>query len=299
MDNTELKEFVLDESTTTAEEYIITASTDDLDNFDFSSDNEFDIEQNYELVSSLMTDEQDESMKELVKFQEAQNIIERDAKKFLNPEFVDKFKQEETNLINMIKKFDPNDDKVRSLTEEQKDKVYEIAQYLFNSFQKKLNDLNFHFPLTIDESKFIHNVFTNKLEYDQNEVFQLKDIKDNYLDKDFEKNGDTYDTYINVNDLIIFYHLLVKYKVKGITKEHYNFLEVLTKIGERIKLFNAYNVVVQRLSTDFQMWGGALSVEGELVGTALEPSGEVVKLNDITTETPLTVVNKNSGEVVK
>jgi hypothetical protein len=274
MDNTELRDFVLDEAVENKEDYTVVSSTEELDNFDFTSDKEFNIDEYHELVATLKEEEeQDESMKELVKLREAKNIIEQNAKTFLDPVFVDKWNQEEQNLINMIKKFDPNIDSVRALSEQQKDKIYEIAQYLFNSFQKKLNDITFSFPLTNDERKFIFNVFKNKLEYDQNEVFQLKDIKTNYLDVDFKKGEDgNYMTFINVNDLIIFYHLISKYKVKGITQEHYDFLQILTKIGERIKLFNAYNVVVQRLSTDFQMWGGALDVEGELVGKTLDPS---------------------------
>lgn len=122
-------------------------------------------------------------------------------------------------------------------------------------------------------------------------------VKENYLDKEFKKgdNGE-YDTYINVNDLIIFYHLISKYKVKGITQEHYDYLQVLTKIGERIKLFNAYNVVVQRLSNDFQLWGGALSVEN-IAGQALDPTGEVEVLNDVTSSAPLSLKTE-TGEVV-
>jgi len=292
MDNTELKDFVIDGIIENKEDYTIVASTDELDNFDFNSDNEFDIETNYELISTMKKEEDNEAVKELIKLKEAKNIIEKHAKTFLDSDFVDKFNKEEENLLNLIKKFDPNVDAVRALSEEQKDKIYEIAQYLFNSYQKKLNDLLFLFPLTNDEKKFIFNVFRNKLEYDQNEVFQLKDVKENYLDKDFDKLEDgSYMTMINVNDLIIFYHLISKYKVKGITQEHYDFLQILTKIGERIKLFNAYNVVVQRLSTDFQMWGGALTVEGELVGKALEPAVE--------SDSEVSIVNNETGEVIK
>ena len=295
MDKIELKDFVLEDAIVNEEDYNVISSSDDLDNFDFTSDKEFNIEQYHEFVSVLKKEEEDESMKELLKLREAKNIIEKDANKFLNPEFVKKYTQEEENLVNMIKKFDPNLDFVIALSEEQKDKVYEIAQYLFNSYQKKLNELNFHFPLTNDERKFVFNVFRNKLEYDQNEVFQLKEIKENYLDVEFKKgdNGE-FDTYINVNDLIVFYHLISKYKVKGITQEHYDFLQILTKIGERIKLFNAYNVVVQRLSNDFQLWGGALSVEN-INGQALEPTGKVETLNDVTASAPLSL---KTGEVV-
>jgi hypothetical protein len=302
MDNIELKEFVIENvpinEETLIKEENIASSTDELEQFDFSSDKTFDIDQYHELISFMKKEEEDnDSIKELIKLQEAKNIIEKNAKIFLNSEFVDKFNQEEQNLINMIKKFDPNLEFVRNLTEEQKDKVYEIAQYLFNSFQKKLNDFVFHFPLTNDERKFVYHVFRNKLEYDQNEIFQLKDVKENYLDKDFEKNQQgIYDTFINVNDLVIFYHLISKYKVKGITQEHYDYLQILTKIGERIKLFNAYNVVVQRLSNDFQLWGGALDVEGELAGKILEPTttNQTSEFKD-----DLHLVNEGTGEVIR
>jgi len=300
MENNELKDFMIQPTPETQTDYEIVATTEEIDNFDFASGAEFDIEKNHELIVGLKQKEEDESMKELVKLREAKNIIEKTAKDFLKPEFVDMMNKEESNLTNMIKKYDPNIDEVRAMTEDQKDKIYDIAQYLFNVFQKKLNDLLFNFPLTKEEVKFIFNVFRNKLEYDQNEVFQMKELKENYLDKDFEKQEDgNFMTYINVNDLIVFYHLISKYKVKGITSEHYDYLQILTKIGERIKLFNAYNVVIQRLSTDFQMWGGALSTEGELVGKVVEPTVET--LNDVTTSKPLdriSIVNEETGKEI-
>jgi len=310
MDNTELKDFALEGSVETPQDYEIVASTEDIENFDFSSEEPFDIETNYELIESLKKEEEDsEEAKEIIKLREARNIIEKDAKIFLDPAFVDQFAKEEQNLLNLIKKFDANKEEVRNMTESQKDKIYGIAQYLFNVYQKKLNDINYSFPLTKEEIKFVYNVFRNKLEYDQNEVFQLKDIKENYLDKEFDKDetGGAI-THINVNDLIIFYHLISKYKVKGITQEHYDYLQVLTKIGERIKLFNAYNVVVQRLSNDFQLWGSTLTVEGELVGKALEPekennativsngTGSQLIANTLTDD--ISIV-KQTGEVVK
>ena len=305
MDNTELQDFVINDAIEEKKEYTIMSSTDELDKFDFSSEAEFDIDSNFELISALKQEEPDESMKEVVKLQEAKNIIEKDAKNFLNPEFVDMFSKDEQNIINMIKKYDPNIDEVRDMTEEQKDKIYKIAEYLFNVFQKKLNDLLFYFPLSKEEVKFIFNVFRNKLEYDQNEIFQLKDLKENYLDKEFDKQEDgSYMTYINVNDLIVFYHLISKYKVKGITQEHYDYLTVLTKIGERIKLFNAYNVVVQRISTDCMLWGGSLSVEGELVGKVVEPENKETIIEAIDDQKidvgfdGIHVINEVTGEVV-
>lgn len=290
MESNELKDFVLEDAMDNNGEFQMASSTDDLERFDFSVENDFDIEGYHELVNTLKSQNQDDSMKEIIKLQEAKNIIEKTANEFLDPSFVEQYAKEEQNLLNMIKKFDPNLDEVKNLNEVQKDKIYDIAQYLYNIFQKKLNDLNFIFPLTNEEYKLIMNIFKNKLEYDQNEVFQLKDLKENYLDKDFKFVDGIWQTEVNVNDLIIFYHLYSKYKVKGITNEYYAFVSVLTKIGERIKLFNAYNVVVQRLSNDFQLWGGALSVEQEVPGHTLEPSQPLDEVS---------VVNKEAGEVVK
>jgi len=296
MEKEELNKFIIDDEIEKKVDYNVVSSTDEIDSFDFASDKEFDIEKSHELIISLKQKEETDEHKQYVKLQEAKNIIEKDAKNFLNSDFVDSFNKEEENLINMIKRYDPNIDEVRNMTEDQKDKIYDIAQYLFNVYQKKLGLLTFSFPLTAEEVKFIFKVFRDKLEYDQNEVFQLKDLKENYLDKDFNKQDDgTFLTYINVKDLIVFYHLISKYKVKGITQEHYNFLQILTKIGERIKLYNAYNVLIERISSDFQLWGGALSTEGELVGRVVEPINDVSNkpLDDIS------VVNEETGNVIK
>lgn len=286
MDKEELKEFAIgDEKLPETTE--VSSSTDELDNFDFSDDKGFDIEKYHELINFLKKSEATDEMKEKIKLEEAKNIISSTAKEFLGEEFVNQYSKEEDNLINLIKKFDPNLDEVKKMTEEQKDKIYDIAQYLFNNFQKKLNQLNFHFPVDNEERKFIFNVFKNKIEYDQNEVFQLDELKNNYLDVEFKNENGVYNTYINVNDLIVFYHLFSKYKVKGITNEFYNFIQILKKIGERIKLFNAYNVVIQRLSNDFQLWGGNLSFEENITGKVIEPvKGEQI-LNDVNSSEPL------------
>lgn len=286
MDKEELKEFAIgDEKLPETTE--VSSSTDELDNFDFSDDKGFDIDKYHELINFLKKSEATDEMKEKIKLEDAKNIISSTAKEFLGEEFVNQYSKEEDNLINLIKKFDPNLEEVKKMTEDQKDKIYDIAQYLFNNFQKKLNQLNFHFPVDNEERKFIFNVFKNKIEYDQNEVFQLDELKNNYLDIDFKNDNGIYNTYINVNDLIVFYHLFSKYKVKGITNEFYNFIQILKKIGERIKLFNAYNVVIQRLSNDFQLWGGNLSFEENITGKVIEPEKGEQILNDVNSSEPL------------
>lgn len=275
---------VLNEVEPTASEI----SSDAIENFDFSSEKEFDIDQSFELINFLKKKEKTDEQKELIKLQEAKNII-AEAGKYVDQNFVDDFNKKEENLINLIKRYDPNKEIVKNMTETEKDKIYEIAQYLFNEYQKGLNVLTFNFPLSTKEHKFIMDTFRKELEYDQNEVFQLKELKSNYLDQEFEMNkieGKVvgFKTSINVNDLIVFYHLFAKLKVKGIDSDFYNFVEILTKIADRIKLFNAYNVVIQRLSNDFQMWGGALSLDNPITGEVLEAKVDEAVVDDVETE---------------
>jgi len=249
----------------TIEKYGI-ESVDDIVNFDFSSENEFKIDENYELIKHT---KKPSETKELIEKRDADKIIEDTSSNFLDENYVKLMNDGYNNLISLLKKYDVNSDLVKNMTEEEKDKIYGIAEYLFNEYQKNLNNMDFIFELTQDEWKFMLDVIKNKLEYDQNEIFQLKEVREQYLEKSEElykdiPNGENIPTVINVNNLIILYHLISKYKVKGLNKSHYSYLSLLTKIGERIKLFNAYTLWVQRLSDDFKLWGGSLTVDDDI-----------------------------------
>jgi len=273
----EMNDFVIEESKGLDIEntdYDITSSDDVLD-FDFSSDDEFDIENAFEFVKHSKVPKQ---TKELVEQKEADNVVKNTSEKFVSPEYVELMDNGYAKLLAILKRYEVNSDIIKAMNEEDKDKIYIIAEHLFNEYQKNLNSMDFNFELTQDEWKFMIDVLKNKLEYDQNEIFQMEEIRKQYLDgaeeiqKSLPRDIEEIPTIINVNNLIILYHLISKYKVKGINKNHYAFLTLLTKIGERIKLFNAYTVWVQRLSDDFQLWGGSLSIDDSIVnGTAIQP----------------------------
>lgn len=239
---------------------------DDIVNIDFSKEIEFNLDEVYDFISM---NKPHQETKEFIEKREADNIIKNNSKKYLKDEYSDMMDYEYNNLRNLLKKYDINSEIVKKMTEEEKDKIYGLAEYLFNDFQKKLNKMNFIFNLTPDEWKFMFDVLYNKIDYDQNEIFQLKDVREKYLEvvvDMFKTNkSDEVETIINVNDLIIIYHLISKYKVKGINKQHYSYLSILTKIGERIKLFNAYNVWINRLSSDFQLWGSSLTIDEDII----------------------------------
>jgi hypothetical protein len=266
IDSEDLKDLTIEDKGKDFKDYEV-KTMDDVLNIDFSKEGDLNLDEAYDFIT--MSNNKPKETKELIEKREADNIIKSNSSKYLNKDYVDMMNNEHNNLRSMLKKYDVNSEIVKKMSEKDKDKIYGLAEYLFNEYQKKLNDMNFNFPLTNDEWKFMFDVLYNKLEYDQNEIFQLKEVREKYLSKvdELSKTSMNYDiqTVINVNDLIILYHLISKHKVKGINKQHYSYLNILTKIGERIKLFNAYNVWVQRLSTDFQSWGGSLSVDEETV----------------------------------
>ena len=258
------------------EKYDIKTMEDSLD-IDFSTD-DLNLEEAYEFINLTKKPKQ---TKEYIEQKEADYVINNSSSKFLNFSYVDIINKEHTNLRNMLKKYDVNGELVKNMLETDKDKIFSLAEYLFNEFQKKLNNMDFIFPLTRDEWKFIIDVIHNKLEYDQNEIFQLKEVREKFLDivdtniKYLNKQDDEIITTINVNDLIIFYHLFSKYKIKGINKQHVLYISILVKIAERIKLFNAYNIWVQRLSTDLQIWGGSLTIDEQSVKGTVNPPAQI------------------------
>lgn len=262
----DLKDLTIKEKNEDFKDYEV-KTMDDILNIDFSKDDDLNLDEAYDFIS--MANNKPKETKELIEKRESDNIIKTNSSKYLNKDYIDMMNNDHNNLRSMLKKYDVNSEIVKKMSEKDKDKIYGLAEYLFNEYQKKLNNMNFNFPLTNDEWKFMFDVLYNKLEYDQNEIFQLKEVREKYLSKvdELSKTSKNYDiqTVINVNDLIILYHIISKHKVKGINKQHYSYLNILTKIAERIKLFNAYNVWIQRLSTDFQSWGGSLSVDEESV----------------------------------
>jgi hypothetical protein len=275
----ELKDFVINDEKTDINDYDVKTMNDVLD-IDFSSTEELDLDEAFEFI---MMSKKPKETKELIENREANNIIKKSSREYLNDEYVDSMEKSHTNLKNMLKKYDINSDIVKGMTELEKDKIYGLAEYLFNEFQIKLNDMTFNFGITKDEWKFMYDVMYHKIEYDQNELFQLKEVRERYLEgvKEIDKtlNTDIIPSVINVNDLIILYHLISKFKVKGINKQHFSYLTLLTKIGERIKLFNAYNVLIQRLSADFQTWGSCLSVDNDEVNNISEIPNDDIPTN--------------------
>lgn len=276
-----------------------TASLDQLENFDFSSDKELVLDEFHEMVNLYKVSQNPtEEKKEVLKSLEAENVIKSDSEKFLGKEITEQYHKQRENLKAFLRRYEVNTDTVKNMTETEKDKIYDIAEYLFSNYQKIHNNLNFIFPLTFEEYKFIVEVIIRKLEYDRDGVFQVRELNKNYLGNytKFQKdiNGNDMTTWLDINSMMILYHHITRYKIKGHQTEATLFVNIITKLEERLMLYNAYKILTERLSQEFQVWGGSLTIDD--IGLKVEdtPSEQTTQ-----PETELKVVDEMSGKEVK
>lgn len=203
----ELKDFVLQDEKIDDNNnpiYEVMGTSDDIQNFDFSSDEEFNLDEKYEYVEKLNIIEKTDNNENEIKKREAVNIVNKYSKLFIDENFVDEIDKSYDNFKMFLRKFSTEKQEVKDMTEQQRTKIYGIGSYLFNKHNEKYKDIYFKFDLTVEELKFIHNVFNNKLEYGPDEVFQIAELKKNYLNNyiNINKNEEQIQTQISVNMLM-------------------------------------------------------------------------------------------------
>lgn len=229
-------------------------------NHDFSSEENFDIEENYQYLEELEKEHND------MKSQEAEYLIRDEAPKYLKEEDIVELEKIRQNLYSLMRKYDVNSDIIKDV-KTNRTKLFAIASFMFKSFQNSLNELIFKFELTNKECVFLFRVLKHKLEYDSNEILNMVEVKDTFLDKygDMEKlkgDGDV-ELTISIKSLVLLHHLISKYSVKGVNEEFYLFRDILIKIANMIKVFNSYGVLSKRLYDNFDLWNSVLSDEVE------------------------------------
>jgi hypothetical protein len=121
----------------------------------------------------------------------------------------------------------------------------------------------FNFEFSKEELKFLDKTLTHSLEYNGDDVFNYVEFYDNFwfnVKETFEKdkNQETYTFKIEIKKILILHHLIKGFKVKGITNEFKYFRNILYRIAQTNKLFNAYNIIVERIKDDCKVWGSAL-----------------------------------------
>ena len=143
------------------------------------------------------------------------------------------------------------------------DKVYAIVNYLLNSYIQYVNEMKFNFKLTIQEYKFINKALTREIDYNADEVFNYVELMNNLwvgVQELAEKNKskDEIEFVADIKMILILHHLVKNYTVKGHTNDFILFKNVLFKIAQFNKLFNAYSIVIERIKSDREIWGASL-----------------------------------------
>ena len=59
---------------------------------------------------------------------------------------------------------------------------------------------------------------------------------------------------VTATQVTYLYHLINKHKIKGLGKEVFYFVEILTRIGQISKLINYYDIAVKGFSSSIQQW---------------------------------------------
>lgn len=250
-----------------------------LEAFDFSSDEKFEITDNYDVVTSYKI------ARENVLQQESENVIMDLGPKYLDSETIDTFMNKRDNLVNMLRKYAADKPELLELSNSaggERDKLYAIANYLYNKFISDMSNMKFNIQLSHSEIKFLVNTIKHKLTYDVDNIFQVNKFKEDFLDiliSDAEKlsKEDTMVVSINTNNLVLLYHIIAKHTVLGIGEGFYNFIGILSKISEVNQVFNALNIIKERLNTDFNIWAAAITPDETPMQAVVSEEVEVKK----------------------
>lgn len=145
-------------------------------------------------------------------------------------------------------------------SEDEKDKLYSEAQVKWKEYFTKLKSVKYNFFLNREQWNFLTNLVLTKLEYDVDTLFfaiELTDMLGSYNNVKFSNDSELKDFKMNATEITYIYHLIAKYKVKGLTKDAYTFSKILLKIGDLSKVINYYDTAGKNLSTDIQNWATA------------------------------------------
>ena len=228
----------------------------EIENFDFSSSENFDVNSVYEVVNGYKVE------RENLKAREAENLIANLGPKYIDAVSIDKFMEKRENLRNLMRRYSADSDLIKNMSNEQggeRDKIYGIANFLYNKFALHLNDMLINLTFSYEEFDFIIKTLNQKLEYNSDEIFQVLKLKNDCLDSfvDIFKNlnkDDNMRVEMTINNIILLYHLLAKYKAHGINKQFELFANIINKIGESNQVFNALNILKDRLNEEFNFW---------------------------------------------
>lgn len=248
-----------------------------LEKFDFSSSEPFNIDSNFDFINGL------EFERAQLKNLEAETFVKTNGVLYLDKVIIDEFFAKRNNLLDLIRRYSSDKEELKVLSDEVgggRDKLYKIANFLYNSFSLHVNEMKYKITFTYDEYDFIYKTLNRKIKYTSDEVFQYLRLFEeglNQYDAIYKttKKGDDIVAELTIANIILLYHLINKYQVVGVNNEFRIFSTVLNKIGEANQVYNSIVMIRDRLNDQFQMWTTSI--------TPIETKGEELSSGDKTT----------------
>lgn len=231
--------------------------------FDFRTEDDFDLNSEYTKVfgtENFIPKNPGES-----KLEDAEKIINELGGRYIEGLSLKKYEVMYINLLKFLDKFKTESEAVTSMSKADRDKLFGYGKEMFQEFQGRYGKLDFNFELSIDEWHYIYNTLTRKMSYDGKEIFNYWELYKKFLEptnemaKQLPTDLESFIPICSIESLILLSHLLMKWEEKGSTKSFYHFQKVLTEIAQMTKLFNAYGVVVERITNRFNHWVDALN----------------------------------------
>lgn len=233
--------------------------------FDFSSDAEFNLATEYDTIfnETIVVDPTNKELKD------AEDIIKELGSIYLENNSLTKYEKAFVNFNEFLNKFNITTDIVKNMTKTDRDKLFGYGKELFMYYQQKYGELTFNFELSIKEWYYIEHTLNKKLSYNGNELFNYWELYTKFIKPTSEmanklpKGIDSFVPVCSIQGLVLLSHILMKHEEKGSTDSFTYFRTVLSEIAKMTKLFNAYGVVLERLSKQFDNWVNALNVMDE------------------------------------
>ena len=170
------------------------------------------------------------------------------------------------NLNEFLVRFQTDSEEVKNMTEESRTKLFGYGKELFTYYQNRYSSLNFNFELSIKEWNFIDHTLTKKLSYNGQELFNFWELFSKFIEptrnivSELPKGTQYFVAICSIQNSILLSHLLMRHEEKGSTESFYHFKNTLGEIAKMTKLFNAYGVMLERITNRFNHWVDALNV---------------------------------------
>ena len=232
--------------------------------FDFTGNQQFDLNAEYD---ALFQDEQYKPANaNEAKLKDAEDIINEFGGLYLESTSLSSYENAYNNLNEFLTRFRTDSDEVIAMTESDRSKLFGYGKELFSSYNAKYSSICFNFELSRNEWKYIEHTLTKKLSYNGNEIFNFWELytkfiaPTNTIFKDLPKTIESFTPVSSIHSFVLLYHLLMKHEEKGGSDSFNYFRIVLAEIGKMTKLFNAYGVILERVTNQFQNWVNSINI---------------------------------------